>query len=182
VNRNRLLCRQAVNKNVALLSHMPVLFTLNGVRGRKPVRACRFFDGGDAAHHVLKAGFVGLVVGDVFDWRGTTCAVLHCPGQVFDGDFLSVADVNDFADGADSKRIRPSTVSRMSQKQRDCFPVPSKLMGASSSVCRTSGGTRVSSRSSTRDARWPVTPCCSASASKLAQSTDASEPASRWQS
>jgi hypothetical protein len=109
---------------------MPVLFTLNGVRGRKPVRACRFFDGGDAAHHVLKAGFVGLVVGDVFDWRGTTGAVLHCPGQVFDGDFLSVADVNDFADGADSiRRIRPSTVSRTSQKQRDRFPVPSMLMG-----------------------------------------------------
>src|SRR6266700_4979232 len=57
------------------------------------------FDRGHAAHHVLKAGFVGLVVGYILNGRGTVGALLHSLCQCLDGDFFGVADVDDFADG-----------------------------------------------------------------------------------
>src|SRR6202030_2212528 len=53
-----------------------------------------------AAHHVLEARFVGLVVRNVFNGGGTAGTLLHSLGQCFDSDFLGVADIDDFADGA----------------------------------------------------------------------------------
>src|SRR5713226_8360070 len=58
------------------------------------------FDGGHAAHHVLKTGFIGLVVRNVLNGGGAAGALLHSLCQCLDSDFLGVADVNDFADGA----------------------------------------------------------------------------------
>src|SRR5260370_8048870 len=58
------------------------------------------FNGGHAAHHVLEAGFVSLVVRDVLNGRGATSTLLHSLCQPFDGDFLGVADVDDFPNGA----------------------------------------------------------------------------------
>ena len=57
------------------------------------------FDRGHAAHHVLKTGFVGLVVGHILNGRGTARALLHSLCQCLDGDLLGVADIDDFADG-----------------------------------------------------------------------------------
>src|SRR6266550_6184658 len=68
--------------------------------GTETSKGLELIDGGHAAHHVLKAGFVGLVVGHILNGRSTASALLHSLGQCLDGDFLGVADVNDFADGA----------------------------------------------------------------------------------
>src|SRR5258706_13067886 len=57
------------------------------------------FDRGHAAHHVLEAGFVGLIVRHVLNGRGTAGTLLHSLCQCLDSDFLGVADVDDFADG-----------------------------------------------------------------------------------
>src|SRR6266480_6410343 len=67
--------------------------------GAEAGEGMELFDRGHAAHHVLKAGFVGLVVGHVLNGRGTARALLHSLCQCLDGDFLGVADVDDFADG-----------------------------------------------------------------------------------
>src|SRR5258708_15934006 len=56
-------------------------------------------DGRYTAHHVLEAGFVGLVVWHVLDGRGAARTFSYAVGQSLDGDLLGVADVDDFADG-----------------------------------------------------------------------------------
>src|SRR5882672_3356839 len=58
-----------------------------------------FFHGGHAAHHVLEAGFIGFVVGNVLDRRGAAGAFFHPSRESLDSDFLSVANIDDFADG-----------------------------------------------------------------------------------
>src|SRR6266513_439953 len=68
--------------------------------GTEASKGMELFDGGHAAHHVLKAGFVGLVVGHILNGRSTAGALLHFLGQCLDGNFLGVADVDDLADGA----------------------------------------------------------------------------------
>src|SRR6266480_5249106 len=68
--------------------------------GTEASKGMELFDRGHAAHHVLKAGFVGLVVGHVLNGGGAAGALLDFLGQCLDGDFLGVADVDDFADGA----------------------------------------------------------------------------------
>src|SRR5258708_13982532 len=57
-----------------------------------------FIDGRNTAHHVLEAGFVGLVIRHIFDGRGAAGTLFHSLRQAFDGDFLGVADVDDFTD------------------------------------------------------------------------------------
>ena len=73
---------------------------IQGSAGTEASECVELIDAGDAAHHVLEAGFVGLVIGNVLDGRGTAGALFHFVGESFDGDFLGVADVDDFADGA----------------------------------------------------------------------------------
>src|SRR5260370_26472712 len=46
-----------------------------------------FFDGRNAAHHVLEAGFVNLVVRDVLNGRRTAGTLLHSMCQCLDSDF-----------------------------------------------------------------------------------------------
>src|SRR5258708_7366883 len=58
-----------------------------------------FIDTGHTPHHVLEAGFVGLIVWHILDRRGAAGALFYTLRQSFDGDFLGVADVDDFADG-----------------------------------------------------------------------------------
>jgi hypothetical protein len=58
-----------------------------------------FFDGGDAAHHVLEAGLVSFVVGDIFDGRRAAGSCFHAVSQTLDGNFLGTADIDDFTDG-----------------------------------------------------------------------------------
>src|SRR5882762_2042916 len=67
--------------------------------GTEASKGIELFDGGHAAHHVLKAGFVGLVVRHVLNGGGAAGALLHSLRQFLDGDFLGVADVDDFTDG-----------------------------------------------------------------------------------
>src|SRR6266849_1159441 len=67
--------------------------------GAEAGEGLELIDGRDAAHHVLEAGLVGLVVGHVLDGRGAGGAVFHPASEIFDSDFLGVADVDDFADG-----------------------------------------------------------------------------------
>src|SRR5208282_3764111 len=62
-------------------------------------KGMELIDARHAAHHVFKAGLVGLVVGDELDGRGATGALVDDFGEVFDGDFLGVSDVHDFPDG-----------------------------------------------------------------------------------
>src|SRR5437899_13081996 len=57
-----------------------------------------FIHARDAAHHVLEAGFVGLVVGNVFDRRRASSAFLHAVREALDGAVLDVANVDDFTD------------------------------------------------------------------------------------
>jgi len=68
--------------------------------GAETGEGVEFVDTGDAAHHVLEARFVGLVVGDEFDGGRAAGAPFDQLGEAFDGDFFGVADVDDFADGA----------------------------------------------------------------------------------
>src|SRR5712692_1461139 len=68
--------------------------------GAEAGEGVELIDGGHAAHHVLEARFVGLVVRHVLNGRGAAGAVLDSQRQSFDGDFLGVADVDDLADGA----------------------------------------------------------------------------------
>src|SRR5713226_1507155 len=72
---------------------------VQGSAGTESGEGLKLIDGGDAAHHILKAGLVGLVVRDVLDGRGTGGAVFDPASEILDGDFLGVADVNDFTDG-----------------------------------------------------------------------------------
>ncbi len=67
--------------------------------GAEAGEGLELIDGRHATHHVLEAGLVGLVVWHVLDGRRTGGAVFHSASQIFDGDFLGVADVDDFADG-----------------------------------------------------------------------------------
>src|SRR5882762_4770568 len=67
--------------------------------GTEASKGIELIDGGHAAHHVLKAGFVGLVVGHILNGGGAAGALLHSLRQFLDGDFLGVADVDDLADG-----------------------------------------------------------------------------------
>src|SRR5207249_8716973 len=48
----------------------------------------------------LKAGLVGLIVRHVLNGGGTAGTLPYSPRQFFDGDFLGIADVDDFSDGA----------------------------------------------------------------------------------
>src|SRR5713226_6801545 len=66
----------------------------------KAGQCVEFIHAGDAEHHVLKARLVSLLVGNVFNARSAAGALLHEPGQSFDGDLLRVADVYDFSDRA----------------------------------------------------------------------------------
>src|SRR5882762_2413064 len=67
--------------------------------GTEASKGIELIDGGHAAHHVLKAGFVGLVVRHVLNGGGAAGAFLHSLCQCLNGDFLGVADVDDLADG-----------------------------------------------------------------------------------
>ena len=67
--------------------------------GTKASEGMKLIDAGHAAHHVLKAGFVGLVVWHVLDGRGAASALSYTLRQSLDGDFFGVADVDDLADG-----------------------------------------------------------------------------------
>src|ERR1700733_6464513 len=58
-----------------------------------------FVNARDASHHVFKPGLVGFVIRDEFDGGHAVGALLHEPRESLDGDFFSVADVDDFADG-----------------------------------------------------------------------------------
>src|SRR5882762_14250 len=68
-------------------------------KGTEASKGIELIDGGHAAHHVLKAGFVGLVVGHILNGGGAAGALLHSLRQSLDGDFLGVADIDDLADG-----------------------------------------------------------------------------------
>src|SRR5260370_35555921 len=70
------------------------------MRRAETSQGMEFFEEGHATHHVLKAGFVGSVVGYVLNGRGAAGTLLHSLRQVLDGDFLGVAHVDDLADGA----------------------------------------------------------------------------------
>src|SRR5258708_1807566 len=67
--------------------------------GTEAGEGMQLFDGGHATHHVLEAGFVGLVVRHVLNGRGTAGTFLHSLRQCLDSDLLGVAHVDDFADG-----------------------------------------------------------------------------------
>src|SRR6266480_8095362 len=73
---------------------------IQGSTGTEASKGLELIDGGHAAHHVLKAGFVGLVVGHVLNGGGAAGALLDSLGQCLDSDFLGVANIDDFADGA----------------------------------------------------------------------------------
>src|SRR5437667_4952970 len=77
----------------------PVNDLIQWCAGTEAGEGMELLDRGHAAHHVLKAGFVGLVVGHVLNGRGTARALLHSLCQCLDGDLLGVADIDDFADG-----------------------------------------------------------------------------------
>src|SRR5882762_5147017 len=67
--------------------------------GTEAGEGLEFFDRRDAAHHVLEAGFIGFVVGNILDGRRAAGAFFHSLRETFDRDFFGVADVDDFADG-----------------------------------------------------------------------------------
>ena len=59
----------------------------------------QFIETWDAPEHVLETGFVRLVIGNVLDRRGTARSLFHQERQIFDGDLVVVAHVDDFTDG-----------------------------------------------------------------------------------
>src|SRR6267378_1664585 len=68
--------------------------------GTEAGEGLELFDGRDAPHHVLEAGFISFIVGNILDGRRASGAVFDSLGESFDGDFLGAADVDNFADGA----------------------------------------------------------------------------------
>lgn len=73
---------------------------VEGGLGPEAGEGLEFIDAGNAAHHVLEAWFVGLIVGYEFDGGRAACALFYTLGEAFDGDFFGVTNVDDFADGA----------------------------------------------------------------------------------
>src|SRR2546430_16903378 len=53
----------------------------------EPGQGVQLFDGGHAAHHVLKARLVGLIVRHVLHGVGTPGTLPYSPRQYFDRDF-----------------------------------------------------------------------------------------------
>src|SRR5258707_66582 len=99
---------------------------IQGGLGTEAGEGMQLFDEGHTAHHVLEAGFVGLVVRHVLNGRGTAGTLLHSLCQCLDGDFLGVADVDDFADGA----LRVHEADESFDSVADIAEAPRLLSGA----------------------------------------------------
>src|SRR5260370_37044304 len=67
--------------------------------GAEAGEGLELIDGGDAAHHVLEAGLVGLVVWHVLDGRRTGGAEFQPESEVVNGDFVRGAEVDEFSRG-----------------------------------------------------------------------------------
>src|ERR1700686_1190474 len=67
--------------------------------GPESSKGMQLIDAGHAAHHVLKTGFIRLIVRNKFDRRGAGGALFHEMGKGLDGNFLGVADVHNLPDG-----------------------------------------------------------------------------------
>src|SRR5579883_344713 len=64
--------------------------------GTESCQRVKFLNGGYAAHHVLEARFVSLIVGYILNWRRAFSPLLDDFSQVFNRYFFRVANVNHF--------------------------------------------------------------------------------------
>ncbi len=85
-----------------------------------------FVDAGDAAHHVFEPRLVGFVVGNEFDGGRAVGALLHelREASMETSSVLPTFTTSPTECSVSIRRTRDSTVSRTSQKQRDCLPSP----------------------------------------------------------
>src|SRR5215469_4506382 len=68
-----------------------------GLRAKAGQRV-EFIDRGHAAHHVLEAGLVGFLVGNIMNGRVAASPLSDRFGQVLDRDFLCIANIDDLTD------------------------------------------------------------------------------------
>ncbi len=101
-----------------------------------------FIDARDAAHHVLEAWFVGLIVGHKFDGRIAAGALFDQLSEAFDRDFFGVADVDDLADGAIGVHQANEAFDSVADiaEAAGLLAVAVNLMGPLSSACLTKFG------------------------------------------
>src|SRR5437588_6627074 len=81
-----------------MLGH-PVNDFIQRGRGPKTGQSEQFVDAGNPPNNVFKFRIISLVKGNILEGGGTGGAFLHSKRQVFDGNFLGVAHIHDFADG-----------------------------------------------------------------------------------
>lgn len=60
----------------------------------------KLIDAGNTTHHVFESWLIGFVVRNIVDRRGTVSPLRHHLGEILNGDFFRISNIDDFADGA----------------------------------------------------------------------------------